>query len=112
MGEREFDPEKMGDMEFDPEEMGDMEFDPEKMGDMESDPKQAESGDSSSADEENASGVTTVYLPVSVKVHTDTGDVRTFSILEAGDELEVLFEEDEDGEEVIVEIWMQGGDSE
>lgn len=54
----------------------------------------------------------TVYLPVGVKVHTDNGSVRTFTILEAGDELEVLFEENEEGEEVIVEIWMQGGDTE
>lgn len=47
----------------------------------------------------------TVYLPVAVAVHTDTGEEMTFSILEAGDELEVLFEE-VDGEEVIAEIWM------
>lgn len=48
----------------------------------------------------------TVYLPVSVIVHTDDGEERTFSILEAGDELEVLFEE-VDGEEVIVELWLK-----
>lgn len=48
----------------------------------------------------------TVYLPVSVKVHTDTGDERTFSILEAGDELTVLIAETESGEEMITEIWM------
>lgn len=53
-----------------------------------------------------ASGQTqTVYLPVAAAVHTDTGEEMTFSILEAGDELEVLFEE-VDGEEVIAEIWM------
>lgn len=46
----------------------------------------------------------TVYLPVAVPVHTDTGD-RTFSILEEGDKLKVLFEE-KDGEEVITEIWL------
>lgn len=49
----------------------------------------------------------TVYLPVGIAVHTDKGD-KTFSILEAGDELEVLFEENEDGEEIITEIWMEG----
>ena len=50
----------------------------------------------------------TVYLPVGAIVHTDTAKEMTFSILEAGDELEVLFETDEDGNEVITEIWMTG----
>lgn len=54
----------------------------------------------------------TVYLPVAVTVHTDTGEERTFSILEAGDELEVRLEENAEGEEVITEIWMLGGDGE
>ena len=49
----------------------------------------------------------TTYIPVAAVVHTDTGEKRTFTILEAGDELEVLFEE-ADGEEVITEIWMEG----
>ena len=48
----------------------------------------------------------TVYLPVSVVVHTDSGEEMTFSILEAGDELEVLMETTEE-EEMIVEIWMR-----
>lgn len=52
--------------------------------------------------------IKTVYLLVGVKVHTDTGKATTFSILEAGDELEALFEEDESGEEVITEIWITG----
>ena len=52
----------------------------------------------------------TVYLPVGVVVHTNKGD-KTFSILEAGDELEVLFEENESGEEVITEIWLEGSSS-
>ena len=60
--------------------------------------------------QENAQTVT-VYLPVAVKVHTDEED-RTFPILEAGDELEVLLQEDEDGEETITEIWMTGAEGE
>ncbi|HIR12709.1 MAG TPA: hypothetical protein IAB31_02155 [Candidatus Choladousia intestinavium] len=60
--------------------------------------------------QENAQTVT-VYLPVAVKVHTDEED-RTFSILEAGNELEVLLQEDEDGEETIIEIWMTGAEGE
>lgn len=106
-----FDPSQMGDMEFDPSQMGDMGSDSEQAGDSESDSEQKKSEDASSAGAENGVDFTTVYLPVAVKVHTDTGDIRTFSILEAGDELEVLFEENEEGEEVIIEIWMQGGDS-
>lgn len=50
----------------------------------------------------------TVYLPVGITVHTDTGKEMTFSILESGDELEALFETDGDGNEVITEIWMTG----
>lgn len=48
----------------------------------------------------------TVYLPVGVIVHTPSGKETTFMILEEGDELEALFQENEDGEEVITEIWM------
>ncbi|MCD7820382.1 MAG: hypothetical protein LUH07_15255 [Lachnospiraceae bacterium] len=50
----------------------------------------------------------TVYLPVGVVVYTDTGKEKTFSILEAGDELEVLFETDADGNEVITKMWLTG----
>ena len=96
---------------FDPSQMGDMGSDSEQAGDSEFDSEQKKSKAASSAGAENGVYFTTVYLPVAVKVHTDTGDIRTFSILEAGDELEVLFEENEEGEEVIIEIWMQGGDS-
>ncbi len=53
----------------------------------------------------------TVYLPVAVVVHTDTGEEMTFSILESGDELEVLFEEYED-KEIITEIWMESAEGE
>lgn len=50
----------------------------------------------------------TVYLPVSIKVHADNGKETTFSILEEGDVLQVLFETKADGTEVITEIWMEG----
>lgn len=50
----------------------------------------------------------TVYLPVGIKVHADNGKDTTFSILEEGDVLQVLFETKEDGTEVITEIWMEG----
>lgn len=48
----------------------------------------------------------TVYLPVTVVVHTDKGTETGFSILEEGDEIEALFVVDDDGEESITEIWM------
>lgn len=48
----------------------------------------------------------TVYLPVGVKVHTDTGGEMTFGILQDQDQLEVLFQVNEEGAEIIVEIWM------
>ena len=47
-----------------------------------------------------------VYLPVPVVVHTDTDEKRTFSILEAGDRLQVTIVTEEDGNETITEIWM------
>lgn len=65
----------------------------------------ARPGNGAGADTE---GVNTIYLPVRITVHTDTGKETTFSILEAGDLLEALFETDENGEEVITEIWMMG----
>lgn len=49
-----------------------------------------------------------IYLPVGSIVHTDNGKQATFSILKTGDNLEVLFEADEAGEEMITEIWMLG----
>ncbi|MCD8337264.1 MAG: hypothetical protein LUD18_08315 [Lachnospiraceae bacterium] len=48
----------------------------------------------------------TVYLQVGVVVYTTTGKEKTFSILQAGDELEVLFETDADGNEVITKMWI------
>ena len=58
---------------------------------------------------QNAAGTTTktVYLPVSVIVHTDDGD-RTFSILEAGDQLKATIITDEAGNETITELWLLG----
>ena len=49
----------------------------------------------------------TVYLPVPVVVHTDDGD-RTFSILEAGDQLQATILTDEAGNETITELWLFG----
>ena len=48
----------------------------------------------------------TVQIPVGVTVHTSMGTDTTFSRIEAGDMLKILFEEDEDGNMTIVEIWM------
>ena len=55
--------------------------------------------------EDESEEAKTVYLPVAAPVHTDTDETMTFSILEEGDELEVLLEE-KDGEEIITEIWL------
>ena len=49
----------------------------------------------------------TVYLPVPVVVHTDDSD-RTFSILEAGDQLQATIITDEAGNETITELWLLG----
>ncbi len=64
--------------------------------------EQAENGEEFSGP---MSGATTVYLQVGVVVHADGKD-KTFSILEAGDELEALFETDDEGNEVITEMWL------
>jgi hypothetical protein len=50
---------------------------------------------------------TTVYLPVGVQVYSGS-KTAGFSILQAGDQLEVLFETDENGNEVITKIWITG----
>lgn len=55
--------------------------------------------------EDESEEAKTVYLPVAAPVHADTDETMTFSILEDGDELEVLLEE-KDGEEIITEIWL------
>ena len=49
----------------------------------------------------------TTLIPVSTVVHTTAGTETTFQRLAAGDLLKLLIETNEDGEEVIVEIWMQ-----
>lgn len=112
--------------DFDPSQMGSGEmpqnFDTSQMGSGETsqnvDPSQLEGGemsqrfDPSQMEKSGKAGnrnieTKTVYLSVAVVVHTNIGEEMTFSILEAGDELEVLLEEDEEGEEVITEIWMK-----
>lgn len=49
----------------------------------------------------------TTLIPVSMVVHTTAGTETTFQRLAAGDLLKLLIETSEDGEEVIIEIWMQ-----
>ena len=49
----------------------------------------------------------TTLIPVSTVVHTTAGTETTFQQLAAGDLLKLLIETSEDGEEVIIEIWMQ-----
>ena len=49
----------------------------------------------------------TTLIPVSTVVHTTAGTETTFQRLVAGDLLKLLIETSEDGEEVIIEIWMQ-----
>ena len=49
----------------------------------------------------------TTLIPVSTVVHTTAGTETTFKRLAAGDLLKLLIVTSEDGEEVIVEIWMQ-----
>ncbi len=55
----------------------------------------------------NQGNVKTVYLQVAVPVHVGDTEVRTFTILQAGDTCEVNLLTDEDGEEVITEIWLK-----
>lgn len=62
--------------------------------------------DFSSRNRKEMKNVKTVYLPVPVVVHTDTNEKMTFSILQAGDKLEVTVITDEQGNETITEIWM------
>ena len=49
----------------------------------------------------------TTLITVSPVVHTTAGTETTFQRLAAGDLLKLLIETSEDGEEVIIEIWMQ-----
>lgn len=48
----------------------------------------------------------TVQIPVGVTVHTTSDTTTTFSRIKSGDVLKLLLETDENGEGVIVEIWM------
>lgn len=58
-------------------------------------------------DTSKMSGTTaTVQIPVGVTVHTTSDTNTTFSRIQSGDVLKILYETDEDGNEVIVEIWM------
>ena len=69
-------------------------------------PENMPSGDFQKGGRSEQQNTKTVYLPVPVVVHTDTDEKRTFSILEAGDRLQVTIVTDEDGNETITEIWM------
>ena len=71
-----------------------------------SDSENMSSGDFSKDGRSEQQDTKTVYLPVPVVVHTDTDEKRTFSILEAGDRLQVTIVTDEEGNETITEIWM------
>ena len=48
----------------------------------------------------------TILIPVGTSVNTQLGTKTTFSRLKAGDMIKMLKETDENGSEVIVEIWM------
>ena len=47
------------------------------------------------------------YRSCGTVVHTTAGTETTFQRLAAGDLLKLLIVTSEDGEEVIIEIWMQ-----
>ena len=51
-------------------------------------------------------GVVTTQIPIGVTVHTAAGTETTFSRIATGDVLKLLLEIDDDGNEVILEIWM------
>ena len=69
-------------------------------------PEDMPSGAFQKGDRSEQQDTKNVYLPVPVVVHTDTDEKRTFSILEAGDRLQVTIVTDEEGNETITEIWM------
>ena len=63
--------------------------------------------DSGEKDTSNMTGgVVTTQIPVGVTVHTAAGTETTFSRIATGDVLKLLLETDDDGNEVILEIWM------
>ena len=79
---------------------------PDGMPQNSSDSADMPSGDFTKGGRSKQQDTKTVYLPVPVAVHTDTDEKRTFSILEAGDRLQVTIVTDEEGNETITEIWM------
>lgn len=79
---------------------------PQGDGDSAGMPENMPSGDLRKGGRSEQQNTKTVYLPVPVVVHTDTDENRTFSILEAGDRLQVTIVTDEEGNETITEIWM------
>lgn len=48
----------------------------------------------------------TVQIPVGVTVHTTSDTDTTFSRIASGDILKIMFETDDEGNEIVVEIWM------
>lgn len=52
------------------------------------------------------SATVTTYIPVGVTVHTAADVSTTFSRLASGDLIKILVETNDDGEDVIEEIWM------
>ncbi len=63
--------------------------------------------DSGEKDTSNMMGsVVSTQIPVGVVVHTAADTETTFSRIATGDILKLLIETDDDGNEVILEIWM------
>lgn len=61
----------------------------------------------SKADTSSMTGsIVSTQIPVGVTVHTAADTETTFSRIATGDILKLLVETDEEGNEVIIEIWM------
>lgn len=73
-------------------------------GDTPSGEKPSDSGEKDASN--MTGGVVTTQIPVGVTVHTAAGTETTFSRIATGDVLKLLLETDDDGNEVILEIWM------
>ena len=84
---------------------------------MEGEADSSENGETGGAGENELASSLRTSIEVDSTISQHMKNVREMAnnipdaVTEAGDELEVLFEENEEGEEVIIEIWMQGGDS-
>lgn len=76
-------------------------------GDTASDGTENNGGEASGGNGGMSGESVTTLIPVSTVVHTTAGTETTFQRLAAGDLLKLLIETSEDGEEVIIEIWMQ-----